>query len=504
MQKVFIRVDAYKEIGIGHLTRCLALAEMLKNHFEVTFLCQERDKKTLKLIEDARFNLATLPVGDVHHELEKLSKIFTGHDLLVLDGYQFDSKYQTQVRKMVLSLVVIDDLNNAAFDADLIINHNLHAVNEVYHVDHNTRVIKGADYLLLRPDFFQPHHKRQNVPSEINSVLICMGGADRENLTHHFAQELHRFFPGKITLIVGSAYGFFDELQKYCLERPNIKLLQNLNSPSLIEEMKNHDLLFCTSSMIAAEASVIGTPMILGFMEKNQEKIAELFHQEKLAHSLGNLMLKNFNLEKVIKEVKINEQLTAQSQLIDHQSSKRIVEEFKRLTFKDVRLETDRFFLRPLNESDVTEQYVSWFENEDTKRFIQTAKDSDSKAKLISYVQEKLAKPNVLFLGIFDKSTKQHIGNIKFEPLDWDRNYTIMGILIGEKDYRGKGVSTEILIKTAHYLKEIGLKKMVLGVEKDNVAAIKSYQKVGFTQTNGLFIHFKDSDNAIEMVLDLV
>ena len=75
----------------------------------------------------------------------------------------------------------------------------------------------------------------------------------------------------------------------------------------------------------------------------------------------------------------------------------------------------------------------------------------------------------------------RHIGNIKFEPVDPIQGYAIMGIFIGEDDSRGKGVAPEVLSSCAQWLAQNqGISQIILGVERDNLAAIKAYQKAGF------------------------
>ena len=43
--KVYIRADGSHDIGLGHLIRCIALAHMLKNDFDITFVCKEIPEK---------------------------------------------------------------------------------------------------------------------------------------------------------------------------------------------------------------------------------------------------------------------------------------------------------------------------------------------------------------------------------------------------------------------------------------------------------------------------
>lgn len=56
-----------------------------------------------------------------------------------------------------------------------------------------------------------------------------------------------------------------------------------------------------------------------------------------------------------------------------------------------------------------------------------------------------------------------------------------MGILIGDPAYRGKGVAAEALLASAKWL---GLYRQIsqilLGVDSENTAAIRAYEKIGF------------------------
>jgi len=96
-------------------------------------------------------------------------------------------------------------------------------------------------------------------------------------------------------------------------------------------------------------------------------------------------------------------------------------------------------------------------------------------------------------LGIFDKVSGIHIGNIKFEPLDFIKGYAIMGILIGDTYWRGKGVAGEVLKATGEWLLENrSIRQMLLGVAVDNTSAIKAYEKVGFVITDTPHISFTE------------
>ena len=87
----------------------------------------------------------------------------------------------------------------------------------------------------------------------------------------------------------------------------------------------------------------------------------------------------------------------------------------------------------------------------------------------------------VLFFGIFSRESNEHIGNIKFEPINFHNKTAIMGILIGEEGWRGRGVTPEVIKSSSEWLnKKYDINHIALGVDSKNIAAIKAYEKIGF------------------------
>lgn len=146
-------------------------------------------------------------------------------------------------------------------------------------------------------------------------------------------------------------------------------------------------------------------------------------------------------------------------------------------------LKTERFHIRPLTTEDVGDEYLSWFQDAQVGSFIVHADSGQTIEKLKAYVREKSSNANVLFLGIFDRNTQQHIGNIKYEPLDFKNRVALFGILIGNKNYRNKGVASEVLPIVQAWLRENEIDTVYLGVDPKNVAAIHVYEKLGFRKS---------------------
>lgn len=144
-------------------------------------------------------------------------------------------------------------------------------------------------------------------------------------------------------------------------------------------------------------------------------------------------------------------------------------------------IETKRCFLRPLSTTDVTEQYLGWLKDFNSNRFIQTANSEHTIESLQAYVKAHSNREDIIFLGIFLKENGLHIGNIKFEPIDYINRSTTMGVLIGDGNWKGQGVFVEVMNACAQWLsRNYSLNTIFLGVDNENRSAIRAYFKAGF------------------------
>jgi [ribosomal protein S5]-alanine N-acetyltransferase len=163
-------------------------------------------------------------------------------------------------------------------------------------------------------------------------------------------------------------------------------------------------------------------------------------------------------------------------------------------------IETDRFFLRELTVDDVSARYLDWLSESAAKKWIATADSTRELEDLRKYVQQRVCRNDVLFLGIFSKINKLHIGNIKYEPILRDEGSAELGILIGDITYRGKLVFAEVLEASAAWLRlHRQIRRIYLGVERENISAMNAYQKAGFVTEPSL--QLAHAPNVLRMVL---
>ena len=147
-------------------------------------------------------------------------------------------------------------------------------------------------------------------------------------------------------------------------------------------------------------------------------------------------------------------------------------------------LETSRLIIKPLSQTDNIEDYLSWMKDK-SNIFISSVNPNYTNADIYNFICEKNSDPNALLLGIFDKITGKHIGNGKFEPIKFDEKFAIFGIIIGDINFRGKGIGPEFIQACFHgILIPMNITKLVLSVSKSNSNAIRAYTKAGFVPSS--------------------
>lgn len=140
----------------------------------------------------------------------------------------------------------------------------------------------------------------------------------------------------------------------------------------------------------------------------------------------------------------------------------------------------NEIYLRPLELSDVTDEYVSWMNDANLSKFIPAMTFPSVRDSVEKYVRGYIENPDVVFLAIIEKSSGVHVGNIKLGPINWVSRNAEFGRLIGLREYRSKGYGSEAVSLLLHYsFNVLNLNKIFASCLGSNVSAINSNKKAG-------------------------
>lgn len=290
MNRIYFRADGNAKLGLGHVTRSLALADMLKEFFEIYFLIQEPSEQVVAQIREVTDNIIVLPKTENHlsEALCIAKKYFTGKEIVVLDGYHFQTDYQKVIKDTGVKLVCIDDLHAWHFVADVVINHAGGVKESDYSCEPYTKLCLGLEYALLRKPFLESA-KQQRKIDKVENVFICFGGSDPHNFTEKNLKAcIEAGVFKEIHVVVGSAYTHFESLKNLSFQEKNVFLYQNLDAKNLCEVMRKCHLGIVPASSIAYECLAVGMYLILGYYAENQKEIYEGLRTENTVLPLGS------------------------------------------------------------------------------------------------------------------------------------------------------------------------------------------------------------------------
>ncbi|QHT68825.1 UDP-2,4-diacetamido-2,4,6-trideoxy-beta-L-altropyranose hydrolase [Rhodocytophaga rosea] len=330
--RIVFRADGGTQIGLGHISRCLAIAGRLKQNFNISFAIQEPGPQLVTLLKDVCAHIIPLPPGD---DYQKDAKQFAEHlhanDIVVLDGYSFDSTYQLFCKKHSSKVIYIDDLHTMHMYADGVINHCGDISPELYDGQNYTRYFLGTAYAILREPFLQATAMKRTI-NEIDTLFINMGGAD----IHNYSLQIIRHCATissirQIYLLTGSANPHLASLKNYIESADNqkITLLYNLQAGEVCDYMLKSQVAICASSVIAYEACCAGVGLILYKTASNQNDIYRFLTQKKLGIGVESLELLPENIEEFVAYPQlIAAQINLQKKYFDGNSLVRIEEIF--------------------------------------------------------------------------------------------------------------------------------------------------------------------------------
>lgn len=316
--KLYIRADSNSQVGLGHLMRCIALAKMLRDEFSIVFYCNEISEIFISEIKNDDFDLVM-----IENESEFLEKI-TLKEIVVLDGYNFDTEYQRKVKAKGCVLVCIDDLHDKDFVADLIINHAPGINASDYKAQPYTKFALGLEYVLLRPPFLE-QAKKLRVISRFENVLICFGGSDFKNLTLKVLGSVIKFKEfNKIIVITGPEYSTSAEFLQLVQSDYRIRHLHSLNEKQMLTSMLEAELAIVPASGILFEVLAAGCFAISGYYVENQKSIYTGFQKANIILGANNFMQIDLQIKLLL-----DTNFVVMNKVIDGESGLKVLEIFK-------------------------------------------------------------------------------------------------------------------------------------------------------------------------------
>jgi len=308
--KTVFRVDASAQIGTGHLARCITLANSLRQiGVETGFLCRALDPFLADLVTSQGHALLALPAPDsiLDHDPQGLlhaawlgvsqdrdvSQCFTALganlDLLVVDHYAIDHRWERKMRGVASCVMVIDDLADRKHDCDILLDQNLHGGNAGRYealVTENCETLIGPDYALLRPEFSVPPTRGPNMIQRLN---IFLGGTDPQGGTLLALEAITPICDGTlhVDVVAGGTNPHLTAIRRACDALPGVNL--HVQTKDMAKLFAAADLAIGAGGSATLERCNRGLAQILTSFAQNQRPSCEAFAQAQVAVNVGEM-----------------------------------------------------------------------------------------------------------------------------------------------------------------------------------------------------------------------
>lgn len=289
---LYIRADGNTEIGMGHVMRCLSVAEAaaeldcLQPPVFVT-----ADAGCRAMIEDRGFRAIVLNTDfrDMMSELPQLAQLFDRKsDVLLVDSYQAGAEYYRALRRLV-KVACFEDMGEAC-PVDLLINYNIYApqLAQTYKGAPAdcapAKILLGAAYMPLRKAFQKP--AAYQVRDKVTDVMITTGGSDPYFATAAIADALcaDKMIAEQgihLHLVSGPFNQFADALRRRYPRQADqgetaaVRVTVHECVADMRSLILQSDVVISAAGSTIYEVSSAGVPMIVFYFAENQRQGAE-------------------------------------------------------------------------------------------------------------------------------------------------------------------------------------------------------------------------------------
>lgn len=290
-----IRADGNTAIGMGHVMRCLSIADAMKErNIEPVFMTA--DNGCVSMIEDRGFEVYVLGTDyrDMESELPMIEQYLHTQDMqageapaILVDSYQITSRYYEELRKLA-KVACLEDMGQS-YPVDLLINYNIYGPKIVYDDKITHVTLLGTRYQPLRREFQQDI--QYDIKDKITDVMITTGGSDPYFAARAFAdaflseKELQEA-QIRYHIISGPFNTHTEELHKLYDENPWVEIHEHVTC--MKEIMKQCDVVLSATGSTIYEVSALGVPLIAFYFAENQRQGADMLSEITYVINCGN------------------------------------------------------------------------------------------------------------------------------------------------------------------------------------------------------------------------
>ncbi len=260
--KLFLIIThASSEIGMGHLSRSIALATELQESHAVNTIFYVNNKETFDLLDGEGFKCFIGFNQTNNIDLKKLINEYNVNCLILDLRKETLHDEFNNVEEFGISVVLIDNLPLTKFEKTMSI---IPAID--IGADNQKNVFMGKEYIILRREI--DYLRKKVNPHSIDEIAVLSGGSNIPDI------ELLRSLAGlNDSVFINFIIGPYANREKLELILKNINIninIINKNPNNILQEIKKSRMILTPFGVTTYEAIALGTPVLI-YKVINQE-----------------------------------------------------------------------------------------------------------------------------------------------------------------------------------------------------------------------------------------
>ncbi len=293
---MLIRCDASSAIGLGHVVRCLALAdELQKRHNCQVCFAMQKEPLGIQLVEERNFLVHQMDSRYSGEEVWLKALIQSSSpDVLVIDVRTRLSRQAVEhIREIGVMIVTLDDSSDRRLAADLAFYPPVPQVEQLDWSEFSGHCYVGWEWVILRPEFAEHRQKllgakeSSEFVDRLPTLLVTMGGSDPAGLTLKAMQALETLSePFRTMVVLGKGFQQYAEVSEWMeTSKRHFEILRNVFSmPTL---MLQADIALASFGVTAYELAALGVPSLHLCLTEDHAISSLAFERAGMAKSLG-------------------------------------------------------------------------------------------------------------------------------------------------------------------------------------------------------------------------
>jgi len=290
-KKIYIRLDANYERGMGHLFRMLALEGLfVKKNYKVRFIIRDNEISTKILKEKKQFFMS---FPEDYSELQIIKNAIkdksNNPDIWIFDILSTKADWIKYIQSKGIKVVCFDDTGGGLEFADLLINAIVSCWGEYNIKKSNKNIVFDIRYTIVHPDVFKYRNIRTISSKKILKIAISMGGSDTNASTILIASSLSELSPEsyKFHFFTGPHFLHTKEL-KNIIQDIHCECSVKLFAKNLYKELNDADIVICNGGVTLFEVCTMGLPAIAFANENHEKKTISYLQKNNLCCYLGS------------------------------------------------------------------------------------------------------------------------------------------------------------------------------------------------------------------------